>query len=89
VGAAAGYALLALLLHAQAGAAERTALLVRLRVLGLSRRGTRTLTLLDAVPQTLLAAGGGVLVGWGAIRLLAPLLDLDRLAFARTDGRGP
>ncbi|WP_433339864.1 ABC transporter permease [Streptomyces sp. CA-253872] len=89
VGAAAGYALLALLLHAQAGAAERTALLVRLRVLGLSRRGTRTLTLLDALPQTLLAAGGGVLVGWGAIRLLAPVLDLERLAFASADGRGP
>ncbi|MDT0416780.1 ABC transporter permease [Streptomyces sp. DSM 41982] len=89
VGAAGGYALLALLLHAQAGAAERTALLVRLRVLGLSRRGTRTLTLLDALPQTVLAAGGGALVGWGAIRLLAPVLDLERLAFASTDGRGP
>lgn len=35
------------------------------------------------------AAGGGVLVGWATIRLLAPGVDLVRLALAAAPGAAP
>lgn len=80
--AGAGYAVLALVLSLLQTAPERTALLGRLRTMGLTRRQGRRLLILENLPQALLAAVGGALVGWAAIRLLAPGIDLGRLALA-------
>ncbi|MBT2443458.1 ABC transporter permease, partial [Streptomyces sp. ISL-36] len=41
---------------------------------------------LEALPQALLAAVGGTLVGWATILLLAPGVDLVRLALAAAPG---
>ncbi|WP_326665225.1 FtsX-like permease family protein [Streptomyces sp. NBC_00385] len=80
--AGAGYAVLALVLSLLQTSAERTAMLARLRTMGLTRRQGRRLLVLENLPQALLAAVGGALVGWAAILLLAPGIDLDRLALA-------
>ncbi|MEU8484385.1 FtsX-like permease family protein [Streptomyces sp. NPDC048641] len=85
----AGYAALTLLLALARAAPERTALLARLRTMGLTRRQARRLLVLEALPQAVLAAAGGALTGWAAIRLLAPGLDLTGLALARDDDGGP
>ncbi|WP_308311992.1 FtsX-like permease family protein [Streptomyces albipurpureus] len=82
----AGYAVLALLLSLLQAAPERTALLARLRTMGLTRGQSRRLLILESLPSTVLAAAGGALVGWTAIRLLAPGIDLGRLALAMQDG---
>ena len=71
-----GYAVLTLLLALARAAPERTALLARLRTMGLTRRQARRLLVLEALPQAVLAAAGGTLTGWAAIRLLAPGIDL-------------
>ncbi|MFD2686442.1 ABC transporter permease [Streptomyces phyllanthi] len=84
--AGAGYAVLALLLSLLQSAPERAAILARLRTMGLTRRQGRRLLGLDALPQALLAAGGGVVVGWATVRLLAPGIDLDRLALPTAPG---
>ncbi|MFJ8589983.1 ABC transporter permease [Streptomyces sp. NPDC093598] len=86
VAAGAGYAVLALVLGLLRSAPERAALLARLRTLGMTARQGRRLLGLEALPQTLLAAGGGMAVGWATVRLLAPGIDLDRLALAGTSG---
>ncbi|WP_128975913.1 FtsX-like permease family protein [Streptomyces roseicoloratus] len=80
IGAGAGFAVLAVLLSLLQSAPERTALLSRLRTMGVTRRQGRRLLALEALPQALLAAGGGALVGWATIALLAPGVDLLRLA---------
>ncbi|WP_405810360.1 ABC transporter permease [Streptomyces sp. NBC_00210] len=82
VAAAAGaaYAVLAVLLSLLQAAPERAALLSRLRTMGLTRRHGRRLLILESLPQALLAAAGGTLAGWTAILLLAPGIDLGRLA---------
>ncbi|MFD7894913.1 ABC transporter permease [Streptomyces sp. NPDC059743] len=80
--AGAAYAVIALLLSLLHAAPERTALLTRLRTMGLTTRQGRLLLGLEALPQALLAAGGGILVGWATIRLLAPGIDLAQLAVA-------
>lgn len=82
VAAGAGFAVLALLLALLQAAPERTALLARLRTMGLTRPQGRRLLVMESMPQALLAACGGALVGWAAIRLLAPGLDLARLALS-------
>ncbi|MFE5854310.1 FtsX-like permease family protein [Streptomyces sp. NPDC056500] len=82
----AGYAVLALLLSLLQAAPERTALLARLRTMGLTRGQSRRLLVLESLPQTLLAASGGALVGWGAIQLLAPGIDLGRLSLGSQSG---
>ncbi|MFJ4815333.1 ABC transporter permease [Streptomyces sp. NPDC088801] len=89
VAAGAGYAVLALVLNLVRSAPERTALLARLRTLGMTTRQGRRLLGLEALPQTLLAAGGGMAVGWATVVLLAPGIDLDRLALADTSGVTP
>lgn len=87
--AGAGYALLAVLLSLLQTAPERTTLLARLRTMGLtSRQGGRLLGF-EALPQALLAAVGGLLVGWATIALLAPGVDLVRLALSSGPGTGP
>ncbi|WP_406860960.1 ABC transporter permease [Streptomyces sp. HUAS MG47] len=82
IGAGAGYAGLAVLLSLVRSAPERTMLLARLRTMGLTRRQGRRLLGLEALPQALLAAVGGTLVGWATVLLLAPGVDLLRLALA-------
>jgi putative ABC transport system permease protein len=88
IAAGAGYALLAVLLSLLQTAPERTALLARLRTMGLTPRQGRRLLGLEAMPQALLAAGGGLLVGWATIALLAPGVDLVQLALSSGPGSG-
>ncbi|WP_217240395.1 ABC transporter permease [Streptomyces sp. AC555_RSS877] len=82
VAAGAGYAVLALLLALLRSAPERTALLARLRTMGLTRAQGRRLLVLESLPQAVLAAVGGTLTGWAAIRLLSPGIDLTTIALA-------
>ncbi|MFD7491608.1 FtsX-like permease family protein [Streptomyces sp. NPDC059832] len=82
----AGYALIAVLLSLLRTAPERTALLSRLRTMGLTSRQGRRLLGLESLPQALLAAFGGVLVGWATIALLAPGVDLLGLALSAGPG---
>ncbi|WP_327246298.1 FtsX-like permease family protein [Streptomyces sp. NBC_01320] len=86
IAAGAGYALLAVLLSLLQTAPERTALLARLRTMGLTPRQGRRLLGLEAMPQALLAAIGGLLVGWATIDLLAPGVDLVQLALSSGPG---
>ncbi|MEU9959021.1 FtsX-like permease family protein [Streptomyces sp. NPDC050982] len=89
VAAGSGYAVLALLLALVRAAPERAALLARLRTMGLTRGQGRRLLVLEALPQALLAAAGGVLTGWAAVRLLAPGIDLTSIALATPGGAPP
>ncbi|WP_326612893.1 ABC transporter permease [Streptomyces scopuliridis] len=87
--AGAAYAVVALLLSLLHSAPERAALLARLRTMGLTTRQSRQLLGLEALPQALLAAGGGILVAWATIQLLAPGVDLARLALTAASGLTP
>ncbi|MFG2022636.1 FtsX-like permease family protein [Streptomyces sp. NPDC048825] len=89
VAAGAGYAVLALLLALIRAAPERAALLARLRTMGLTRSQGRRLLVLEALPGALLAAAGGALTGWAAVRLLAPGIDLTTIALATPGGAPP
>ncbi|WP_229885736.1 ABC transporter permease [Streptomyces griseoflavus] len=80
VAAGAGYAVLALLLTLLRAAPERAALLARLRTMGLTRAQGRRLLVLESLPQALLAAAGGTVTAWAAIRLLSPGVDLTTIA---------
>jgi putative ABC transport system permease protein len=82
VAAGAGYAVLALLLSLLRAAPERAALLARLRTMGLTRRDSRRLLILESLPQSVLAAAGGTLTGWATVRLLSPGIDLTAIALA-------
>lgn len=44
------------------------------------------LLVLEALPGALLAAAGGALTGWAAVRLLAPGVDLTTIALATSGG---
>lgn len=79
------YSALALLLSLLQAAPQRATLLARLRTMGMNRRQARRLVLLEMLPQVLLAAIGGVLVGLAVIPLLGPGVDLKALTF----GNGP
>lgn len=81
VTAGAGYSVLALLLSLMAAAPGLLALLARLRTLGMPQRQSRRLVLLEMLPQVLLAAVGGVLVGLAVVPLLGPGIDLHALTF--------
>ncbi|MFD7813781.1 FtsX-like permease family protein [Streptomyces sp. NPDC059785] len=85
VAAGAGYAVIALLLALVRAAPEQAALLARLRTMGLTRGQGRRLLVLEALPQALLAAVGGVLTGWAAVRLLSSGIDLTVIALASGD----
>ncbi|MEF9882970.1 FtsX-like permease family protein [Streptomyces sp. P9-A4] len=89
IGAGAGFAVVAVLLSLMQSAPERTTLLARLRTMGLTRKQGRRLLGLEALPQAVLAALGGMLVGWATVPLLAPGIDLFRLALATTPGFAP
>ncbi|MEV6384185.1 FtsX-like permease family protein [Streptomyces sp. NPDC051773] len=86
VAAGAGYAVLALVLTVLRTAPARGALLARLRTMGMTRSQGRRLLILTALPQAILAAAGGVLTGWVAIRLLSPGVDLTAIALASPSG---
>lgn len=86
VAAGAGYAVLALVLTVLRTAPDRGALLARLRTMGMTRSQGRRLLILTALPQAFLAAAGGVLTGWVAIRLLSPGVDLTAIALASPSG---
>lgn len=86
IGAGAGFAAVAVLLSLMQSAPERTKLLARLRTMGLTRKQGRRLLGLEALPQAVLAALGGMLAGWATVPLLAPGIDLFRLALATTPG---
>jgi len=81
VAAGAAYSALAMLLSLLQAAPGRATLLARLRTMGMTRRQARRLVLLEMLPQVLLAAGGGVLVGLAVIPLLGPGVDLRALTF--------
>jgi putative ABC transport system permease protein len=85
VAAGAAFSALALLLSLLQAAPQRSTLLARLRTMGMTRRQSRRLVLLEMLPQVLLAAVGGVLVGLAVIPLLGPGVDLRALTF----GTGP
>ncbi|WP_118082642.1 ABC transporter permease [Streptomyces sp. CC0208] len=85
VAAGTGYAVLALLLALLRTAPERTALLARLRTMGLTRASGRRLLVLESLPQAILAALGGTLTGWATIRLLSPGIDLTAIALPTTE----
>ncbi|MGW6389725.1 FtsX-like permease family protein [Streptomyces sp. NPDC055103] len=89
IGAGAAYAVVAVLLALMQNAPERTKLLARLRTMGLTRKQGRRLLGLEALPQAVLAALGGMLVGWATVPLLAPGIDLFRLALATAPGFAP
>ncbi|MFB6597414.1 FtsX-like permease family protein [Streptomyces diastaticus] len=74
------FAALAVLLSLLRSASERTALLARLRTMGLSTRQGRRLLVLEALPQAVLAAAGCVLVGRVALALTADGVSLELLA---------
>lgn len=82
VAAAAGFALLAVLLTLMRTVPERAALLARLRTMGLRRRQGVALILAEALPQTLAAAVGGALAAAAAVALLGPAMDLSTLVGA-------
>ncbi|WP_369149327.1 FtsX-like permease family protein [Streptomyces sp. R44] len=89
IGAGAAFAVVALLLSLMQSAPERNTLLARLRTMGLTRKQGRRLLALEALPQAVLAALGGILVGWATVPLLAPGIDLFRLALAAAPGFAP
>ncbi|MEU3459929.1 FtsX-like permease family protein [Streptomyces sp. NPDC006733] len=86
VAGGAGYSALALLLSLLQAAPQRTALLARMRTMGMGRRDRRRLVFLEMLPQALLAAVGGVLVGLAVIPLLGPGVDITALAFGSDPG---
>ncbi|MFE2174179.1 hypothetical protein ACFXAM_14050, partial [Kitasatospora sp. NPDC059462] len=73
------FALLAALLTLLRAAPDRAAALARLRTMGLRPRQGLALILVEALPQTLLAAAGGALASLAAVALLGPALDLSAL----------
>ncbi|MFB8417978.1 ABC transporter permease [Streptomyces albidoflavus] len=80
VAAGVAFAALAVLLALLQSASERTALLARLRTMGLSARQERRLLVLEALPQAVLAAAGCVLVGRATVALMADGVSLELLA---------
>ncbi|MER7701395.1 hypothetical protein ABTX81_00635 [Kitasatospora sp. NPDC097605] len=75
-------ALIAALLTLVRAAPERTAVLARLRTMGLRPRQGLSLILVETLPQTLVAAVGGGLVALAAVALLGPSFDLSILVGA-------
>ncbi|WP_157855429.1 hypothetical protein [Kitasatospora purpeofusca] len=76
---AGAFALLAALLTLVRAAPDRSAALARLRTMGLRPRQGLALILVETLPQTLLAAAGGLLASLAAVVLLGPALDLSAL----------
>ncbi|GHF37888.1 membrane protein [Kitasatospora xanthocidica] len=77
-----GFALLAVLLTLFRAAPDRTAVLARLRTMGLRPRQGLALIVAEALPQTLAAAVGGGLVAAAAVALLGGAFDISTLVGA-------
>ncbi|WP_441247908.1 hypothetical protein [Kitasatospora sp. McL0602] len=77
--AAAGFALLAVLLALVRAAPDRAALLARLRTMGLRPREGLALILVEALPQAFTATAVGALVAAGSVALLGPAVDLSAM----------
>ncbi|MFF7990715.1 hypothetical protein ACFZDG_13115 [Kitasatospora xanthocidica] len=78
-----GFALIAVLLTLFRAAPDRTAVLARLRTMGLRPRQGLALIVAEALPQTLAAAVGGDLVAAAAVGLLGPAFDISTLVGAK------
>ncbi|MDX3234521.1 hypothetical protein PV392_02215 [Streptomyces sp. ME03-5709C] len=85
VAASACYSALALLLSVLVHAPQRTALLARLRTMGMPGRQRQWLAVLEALPQVLLGALGGILAGLATVPLLRQGVDLTALAFSAAE----
>ncbi|MFJ9773169.1 hypothetical protein ACIRVF_18330 [Kitasatospora sp. NPDC101157] len=81
--AGAGFALLAVLLTLLRAAPERTAVLARLRTMGLRPRQGLALIMTEALPQALTAVLGGGLTALAAVALLGAAFDISTLVGAR------
>ncbi|MFI9363242.1 hypothetical protein ACIG5E_19630 [Kitasatospora sp. NPDC053057] len=81
--AGAGFALLAVLLTLFRAAPERTAVLARLRTMGLRPRQGLALIMTEALPQTLTATIGGGLTALAAVALLGGAFDISTLVGAK------
>ncbi|WP_416875790.1 hypothetical protein [Kitasatospora sp. SC0581] len=84
--ASAGFAVLAVLLTLLRAAPDRTAVLARLRTMGLRPRQGLALIIAEALPRTLAASAGGAGVAVLAAVLLGPAFDLSTLVGAGTGG---
>ncbi len=73
---AAGYCALAVVLALVVTARPRSRFLSYLRTLGLSGRQARGLVALEILPMAGVAAAGGLLLGLGIPRVVAPAIDL-------------
>ncbi|MFG2820295.1 hypothetical protein ACGFX4_12790 [Kitasatospora sp. NPDC048365] len=82
VAAAAGFAVLAVLISLVRSGPERAALLARLRTMGLRPREGLALILTEALPSALLAALAGALFAVLAVLLLGPAVDLSAVVGA-------
>ncbi|RKE16901.1 hypothetical protein [Streptomyces sp. TLI_171] len=88
--AAAGFAVLAVLLTLARSGPERAALLARLRTMGLRPRQGLAVILVESLPTALGAAVAGGLLAVGAVLLLGPSVDLSALVgLAAPDGIVP
>ncbi|WP_431962195.1 FtsX-like permease family protein [Actinacidiphila sp. bgisy160] len=85
VAAGAGYSALALLLSLMVHTPQRKALLARLRTMGMTGRQRQWLAVAETLPQVLLGALGGILVGLATVPLLRQGVDLTALAFSTTE----
>jgi putative ABC transport system permease protein len=81
--AAAGFALLAVLLTLLRAAPERATVLARLRTMGLRPRQGLALITAEALPRALSAAAGGGVTALAAVALLGPAFDLSTLVGAK------
>ncbi|GAA4846986.1 hypothetical protein [Kitasatospora terrestris] len=86
VAAAAGFAVLAVLISLVRSGPERAALLARLRTMGLRPREGLALILTEALPSALLAALAGALFAVLAVLLLGPAVDLSAVVGAVVPG---
>ncbi|WP_329579959.1 hypothetical protein OG500_13190 [Kitasatospora sp. NBC_01250] len=84
--AAAGYCVLSLLLTLLRAAPERSALLARLRTMGLRPRQGLVLILVEALPQTLVAAVAGAGIACLSAPLLGTAVNLSAMVGASVPG---
>lgn len=78
--AAAALSIVAVVLSPARSAAERAALLARLRAMGMAGGQRRRMAMLEALPPVLVATVAGTLLGLAAGPALGPALDLGALA---------
>jgi putative ABC transport system permease protein len=77
--------LLAFALHLLRSRGERLRRLRWLHTMGMPRRGARRVARAETVPWAVAACGSGVLAGWAALQLVAPVLDLGPFTGGRAD----